>query len=101
MITMEDFRRGEGYADLRAALHDFLRSDAGLFALRILRDNGRPADVPPTLDSLASARSLSQFHGYHKALDDLEKLATPLVVGPEIESTFESQETDHEPRQSG
>jgi hypothetical protein len=94
MISMDDFRTLEGYADLRTAVGEFLRSDAGMFAMRILRDRGRPTDVPPNMPELTSARELSKYHGYHLALDDFELLAKPKILGPEIESTFEDNKTD-------
>ncbi|SRR6266481_7584845 len=94
MITLEEFRTLEGYADLRAAVGEFLRSDAGMYALRILRDRARPTDVPPNMPELTSARELSKYHGYHNALDDFELLAKPKIVGPEVDSTFEDHKTD-------
>lgn len=94
MISLDEFRTVEGYADLRAAVGEFLRSDAGMYALRILRDRGRPTDVQPNMPELTSARELSKYHGYHMALDDFELLAKPKIVGPEIESTFEEHKTD-------
>jgi hypothetical protein len=95
MISLEEFRTLDGYADLRSHVGEFLRSEAGMFVLRILRDRGRPHDVPTASDSLCSARLLSQMHGYNACLDDLELLARPLRIGPELESTFEAAETDH------
>jgi hypothetical protein len=95
MISLEEFRTLDGYADLRAQVGEFLRSEAGMFVLRILRDRGRPHDVPTPSDSLCSARVLSQMHGYNAAVDDLEELQHPLHVGPQVESTFGAGETDH------
>jgi hypothetical protein len=97
--TLEEFRSMPGYAQWRKEIRDFLDTDAGKIAMRVLRERGRPHDVPSAGDALASARVLSQFHGYNAALDDFELLSEPLIVGPELESTFRADETDHLPRQ--
>jgi hypothetical protein len=96
MVTLEEFRSLDGYADLRTRIGEFLRSDAGMYAMRILRDRGRPADVPVHIDAITSVRRLSYFSGYNVAVDDFELMGSSLVPQPEIESSFEANETDHE-----
>ena len=96
MISLEEFRSLDGYADLRTKVGEFLRSDAGMYAIRILRDRGRAADVPVQVEAITSVRRLSYFSGYNLALDDFETMGTPLVPMPQIESSFEAPETDHE-----
>jgi len=89
----EDFRSVEG---CRVETRSFLESDVGRLLIRVLRQKYTPCDVPSGSDALVSARVLSQFHGAHACLDDIEKAA--LAPGQEIplESSFEAQGTDHE-----
>jgi hypothetical protein len=93
MFNYDDFRANEG---IRAEFAQWLRSDMGMLVLRVMRDKYRPYDVPPTVDALASARSLSQFHGAHVALNDLEALATPPSIQQTPESEFEAPVSDHD-----
>jgi hypothetical protein len=81
MFDYNDFRANEG-----------IRAE---FA-QVLRDKYRPYDVPPTMEALASARALSQFHGAHVALNDLEALAMPPVLQQTPESEFEAPVSDHD-----
>jgi hypothetical protein len=93
MITYEDFRLTEA---LRTEFAQWLRSDLGMIVMRVMRDKYRAVDVPPHSEGIVSARILSQFHGAHAALDDLEALATPTVIPTTPESEFEAAVTDHE-----
>jgi hypothetical protein len=95
MLSIQEFRSMEQFAGLRGEINSFLHSDAGMYALRLLRDRGRPNDVSGA-DALASVKTLSHLSGYNMAIDDLETLAQPLLVGPPVESTFEAPETDHQ-----
>jgi hypothetical protein len=88
----DDFRATEA---LRTEFSAFLRSDLGMIAMRVLRARYRPYDVPNEADALVSARILSQFHGAHTVLDDIEAMATAPLPGGQVESTFESPDTDH------
>lgn len=93
MINSDDFRKEE---DLRLTIAEFLKSDVGMIALRILKEKGRPSDVPSNTDALASVRVLSHFHGYNSAIDELELLAQPYIPqAPPLETTFGATETDH------
>jgi hypothetical protein len=101
-MTFDQFRSEEG---LRLELATFLRSPTGLIAVSLLRSLARPVDVPSGTDALASARVLSQYHGYSAAIDDLERLATPAVsTSPLPEPSFgadmsEKSFGDHLPSQ--
>jgi len=74
MITQDEFRQMEG---LRVEHATYLRTTVGEMVVAILREIGRPTDVPTGTDALASARLLSQYHGYNAAIDDLLRLAEP------------------------
>jgi hypothetical protein len=89
----DDFRQVEG---LRVETRNFLNSDAGRLLLRVLRQKYTPCDVPASSEALVSARILSQYHGAHACLDDLEKAALAPGVEIPVESTFEAPESDHE-----
>lgn len=93
MINSDQFRQTEQF---RIQLGEFLNSDTGMIVVRILKDKGRPTDVPSNTDALASVRVLSHFHGFNSAIDELESLAQPFAhpIAP-LESTFGSLETDH------
>jgi hypothetical protein len=73
-MNHDQFRAEEG---LRLEHATYVRSPVGQMAIAILREMGRPTDVPSGTDALASARILSQYHGYNAALDDLLRLAEP------------------------
>lgn len=92
MITYEDFRAEEG---LRLELANFLKSDVGMILMRVMRDKYKPNDVPHGSDALVSARMLSQYHGAHTCLDEIEQLAQPVLPGIPIEATYEADNTDH------
>jgi hypothetical protein len=92
-FTYDDFR---GTAELRAAVAEFLHSDVGRIMLRVLRERYKPSDVPSTAGAIASARILSQFHGAHVAIDDLENLAVPPNINPYLEPSFQADGTDHD-----
>lgn len=92
-FSYDDFR---GIAELRTEVSHFLNSDVGKIMLRVMRDRYKPSDVPSGADAIASARILSQYHGAHVALDDLEALATPPQLAFNIEPNFQANETDHE-----
>ena len=91
-FSYEDFRATEA---LRTEFGAFLRSDVGMIAMRVLRARYRPYDVPNESDALVSARILSQFHGAHTVLDDIESMAIAPLPEGQLESTFESPDTDH------
>jgi hypothetical protein len=91
-FSYDDFRATEA---LRTEFGAFLRSDVGMIAMRVLRARYRPYDVPNESEALVSARILSQFHGAHTVLDDIEALATAPLPEGQVESTFESPDTDH------
>ena len=93
MFNYDDFRANEG---IRAEFAQWLRSDLGMLVLRVMRDKIRPYDVLPNMDALASARALSQMHGAHTALDNLEALATPPTIQKTPESEFEAPVSDHD-----
>lgn len=91
-FTYDDFR---STAELRQQLALFLQSDCGMVLMRVMRQRYRPNDVPVSMDALASARLLSQYHGAHLCLDDLENAIMP----PGLEQTeipIDYPETDHE-----
>lgn len=92
-FTYEDFR---GIAELRTEVAQFLNSDVGKIMLRVMRERYKPSDVPSSADAIASARVLSQYHGAHIALDDLENLANPPKIDINIEPNFRASETDHD-----
>jgi hypothetical protein len=93
-FTYVDFRQN---AELRQIWAQFIHSDIGMILMRVLREKYRPTDVPVGLDALASARILSQFHGAHLALDDLEALAMPPGLDEkEIPLTYQAPDSDHE-----
>lgn len=71
-MTHDQFRAEEG---LRLEHATYLRSPIGQAVIAILREMGRPTDVPSGTDALASARILSQYHGYNACIDDLVRLA--------------------------
>lgn len=91
-FSYEDFRQN---ADLRQELSVFLHSDVGMVLMRVMRQRYRPNDVPVGMDALASARLLSQYHGAHLALDDLENLTMPPGLD-QNEIPLSYPETDHE-----
>jgi hypothetical protein len=91
-FTYDDFRGTEA---LRTEFGAFLRSDVGMIAMRVLRARYRAYDVPNESDALVSARILSQFHGANVVLDDIEAMAIAPHPEGQIESTFESPDTDH------
>jgi hypothetical protein len=93
MITYEQFRQTEA---LWTEFAQWLRSDLGIIVMRVMRDKYRAVDVPPHSEGIVSARILSQFHGAHAALDDLEALGSPLTAQQSPESEFEAPVTDHE-----
>jgi hypothetical protein len=93
MITYDDFRKTEA---LRTEFAQWLRSDMGIIVMRVMRDKYRAVDVPAHSEGIVSARILSQFHGAHAALDDLEALAIPAIIPTTPESEFEAAVTDHE-----
>jgi hypothetical protein len=92
-FSYEDFR---GTAELRAVVREFLTSDVGMIMIRVLRARYKPSDVPSNSDAIASARVLSQYHGAHICLDDLEALAVPPKLDLNLEPNFRADETDHE-----
>jgi hypothetical protein len=92
-FTYEDFRRTD---ELRIEWGRFINSDIGKIVLRVMREKYRPEDVPSNVDALASARVLSQFHGAHSCLDDLERLAMPLAADIPIDAGYQAAESDHE-----
>jgi hypothetical protein len=92
MITYDDFRAEEG---LRLELANFLKSDVGMILMRVMRDKYKPSDVPHGSDALVSARILSQYHGAHTCLDEIEQLAQPLLPAIPIEATYDAENTDH------
>jgi len=93
-FSYDDFRAN---AELRAVLAQFLHSDVGMVLLRVMRQRYRPTDVPSNMDALASARFLSQFHGAHLALDDLENLCMPPGLDEqELAMSFNAPQSDHE-----
>jgi hypothetical protein len=90
----QDFRES---VELRTIWAQFLHSDVGMVLLRVMREKYKPTDVPAGLDALASARLLSQFHGAHVCLDDLEALTMPPGIDEkELPLTYQAPETDHE-----
>jgi hypothetical protein len=91
-FSYDDFRGTEA---LRTEFGVFLRSDVGMIAMRVLRARYRAYDVPNDADALVSARILSQFHGANVVLDDIEALARAPLPEGQVESTFESPDTDH------
>jgi hypothetical protein len=92
--TYEDFRADP---TMRQIWAEFLHSDVGMVLLRVMRQRYRPNDVPVGMDALASARFLSQYHGAHLCLDDLEALTMPPGIDEkEIPLTYQAPETDHE-----
>jgi hypothetical protein len=92
MMTSDMFRQQE---DLRLEIAGFLKGDVGMLVLRILKEKGRPMDVPSNTDALASVRVLSHFHGYNSAIDELELLAHPYVPpAAQLETTFGALDTD-------
>jgi len=62
-----------------------------------MRQRYRPNDVPVGMDALASARFLSQYHGAHLALDDLENLTMPPGLDQkDVPITYQAPDSDHE-----
>jgi hypothetical protein len=92
MISYDQFRQTEA---LWTEFAQWLRSDIGIIVMRVMRDKYRALDVPSHSEALVSARVLSQFHGAHAALDDLEALGTPAVSHQMPESEFEAPLSDH------
>lgn len=93
-FSYDDFRAN---AELRVILSQFLRSDVGMVLMRVMRQRYRPNDVPFGTDALASARLLSQYHGAHLCLDDLENLTMPPGLDEkDLPLTYGAPETDHE-----
>lgn len=93
-FTYDDFRQN---AELRTIWAQFIHSDVGMVLMRVMRERYRPNDVPIGMDALASARFLSQYHGAHLCLDDLENLTMPPGLDQkEIPMTYQAGETDHE-----
>jgi hypothetical protein len=92
-FNYEDFRQVEG---CRVETRAFLESDVGRLLIRVLRQKYIPCDVPAGSDALVSARILSQYHGAHACLDDLEKSTLAPGVEIPVESTFEAPESDHD-----
>lgn len=80
----------------RLATRSFLESDVGRLLIRVLRQKYTAVDVPSNADALSSARVLSQLHGAHAALDDIERACLPPGQEVALESTFTAPETDHE-----
>lgn len=93
MITYEQFRQTEA---LQTEFAQWLRTDLGMIVMRVMRDKYRALDVPTDSKALVSARILSQFHGAHAALDDLESLGTPLMVQGLPEAEFDAPTSDHD-----
>jgi hypothetical protein len=89
----DDFRAVDG---CRIETRTFLESDTGRLLIRVLRHKYTPCDVPASADALVSARVLSQFHGAHACLDDIERAMLPPGQDIPLESTFSSLGTDHE-----
>jgi hypothetical protein len=90
----DDFR---GDPHLRQIWAEFLRSDVGMVLIRVMRQRYRPNDVPVGMDALASARFLSQYHGAHLCLDDLENLTMPPGLDENVlPLTYQAPESDHE-----
>lgn len=73
-MNHDQFRAEEG---LRLEHATYVRSVIGQIVISVLRELGRPTDVPSGTDALASARILSQYHGYNACIDDLLRLADP------------------------
>lgn len=93
-FTYDDFRAS---SELRAIWSQFLHSDVGMVLMRVMRHRYRPNDVPVGMDALASARFLSQYHGAHLCLDDLEALTMPPGIDEkELPLTYQAPESDHE-----
>jgi hypothetical protein len=92
-FTFEDFRNEAG---LRIELRTFLSSPTGQLMMAVMRQRYKPYDVPNDADALVSARILSQFHGAHVALDEIELLATPRGAKDVIEADYSTGDTDHD-----
>lgn len=93
-FAYEDFRQS---AELRQIWAQFLHSDVGMVLMRVMRHRYRPNDVPVGMDARASARLLSQYHGAHLCLDDLENLTMPPGLDEkEIPTTYQAPDSDHE-----
>ena len=93
-FTYDDFRQN---AELRVIWAQFLHSDVGMVLMRVMRERYRPRDVPTGMDALASARFLSQFHGAHLCMDDLENLTMPPgIEEKELPMTYQAGDTDQE-----
>lgn len=93
-FNYDDFRAN---AELRVIWAQFLHSDVGMVLMRVMRQRYRPNDVPVGMDALASARFLSQYHGAHLCLDDLEALTMPPgLKEQELPISYSAPETDHE-----
>lgn len=92
-FNYDDFRANEG---LRLELAQFLRSDCGLVLMRVMRNHYKPADVPSTTDALVSARILSQYHGAHACLDDIEAIIEPIIRVDQVPATYDAADSDHD-----
>lgn len=92
-FNYDDFRRTD---ELRIEWSRFINSDIGKIIIRVMREKYRPEDVPSNVEALASARVLSQFHGAHACLDDLERLATPTYPDMPLDPNYRVGESDHD-----